>query len=74
MKFKTLALAAALIVTPNAYAIKKTAPKKHHQESPAVEPISGIDRCIIVTGLICCLPCAAIEQCCKKVFPNFKAS
>lgn len=42
-----------------------------HEEAPAIH---GIDHCIIAAGIFCCLPCIAIEQCYKKLFPRFKTS
>lgn len=52
-------------------AFKVTPLEAPHEESPV---LCSIDRCIITTGLLCCLPCIAIEHCYKKLFPRFKAS
>jgi|GEM_PF-3033113 hypothetical protein len=44
----------------------------HQQEMHGTNPC--LDQCIIVTGLLCCLPCIAFEQCYKRLFPRFKSS
>lgn len=74
MKLRALTLAVAFIITPNLHAGKgKT--NQNHQTQKSMHDINSypcLDQCIIATGLLCCLPCAAIEECYKKVFPAIK--